>query len=132
MTLPANAVSIPTFSPRIAIITAITQAEFPFVTCSTNITFIVGQSVKIIIPPAMKATAIQPAYDYGMHEINNLIGNIIATPSNSPTMFQIDIDTRLFAPFTLPAHPSQFAQAVPYGENAFQFDGAWRNILPPV
>ena len=98
MTLPANSISIPTFAPRVAIIVAITQAEFPFVTTSLPHTFITGQSVNIVIPPAMRATLAQPAYDYGMHEINGLLANIIFTSSVTPNIFGIDIDTRFFSP----------------------------------
>lgn len=130
MTLPANSISIPTFSPRVGIIIAITQAEQALVTILAPLTFVVGQSVRIVIPPAIRATPSAPGYDYGMHEINGMLANIIAIPTN--VTFQIDIDTRFFQPFTVPADFNQFAQAVPVGEQNSMLDGAWRNILPPV
>jgi len=129
MALPANSISIPTFSPRIGIIIAISQAEQALVTCSLPITFIVGQSVKIVIPPATRATLVNPAFDYGMPEINDMIGTIIEV---FPDSFIIDIDTRFFQAFTLPAFATQPAQAVPYAEINAHLDGAWKNILPPV
>src|SRR5260370_40320133 len=106
MTLPANSISIPTFIPRIGIIIAISQAAQALVTCSAPITFVVGQSVRIVIPAQMSATLTAAAYDYGMHEINGLLGNILVI--TSPTTFIIDIDTRFFQAFTLPVDATQF------------------------
>lgn len=132
MPLPANSISIPTFIPRVGIIIAISQAEQAVVTCSVPVTFIVGQSVKFVIPPATSATMTAPAFNFGMPEINGLLGTILSIDPNNPANFVVDIDTRFFQPFTLPAQYTQFAQAVPVGEINSKINGAWRNNLGPL
>jgi len=132
MTLPANSISIPTFAPRIGIIIAISQTEQALITLLNPTTFVVGQIVKIVIPGPTRTTIV-PGYDYGMPEINNMSGTVIQLFPGFPNSFLIDIDTRQFQAFTLPALPlQQYAQAVPTGEINSHLDGAWRNILPPV
>lgn len=132
MPLPANSISIPTFSPLLAIIIAITRANGCTIQTTQPITFIVGQSVKIIIPPPVRATLTNTGYDYGMHEINGMIGNIVFINPLLPNFFRTDIDTTFFTPFVLPGNATQFAQAIPYAEENDHLDGAWRNALPPV
>lgn len=129
MALP-GIITNPTFNPASVVIMAITQAVQALITTTTNITFVVGQSVRIVIPPATRAILTTPAFDYGMHEINGLLGNILVI--NSPTSFTIDIDTTLFQAFTFQPNATQLAQAVPVGEQNNQINGAWRNILNPV
>ncbi len=131
MPLPANSISIPTFIPRIGIITAITQANGATIQCSMPITFIVGQSVRIIIPPPMRATMTAPAYDYGMPEIDGMLATVVFTSAVLPSVFRTDIDSRLFQPFIYQPNATQFAQAIPVGEKNSQLNGAWRNALGP-
>lgn len=134
MPLPANSISIHTFSPQVGIITLIQPiGNTPFTLVATQAphTFIVGQSVRFVIPPATQATSQAPAYNFGMPEINGLLGTILSIDTNNPYNFTVDIDTRFFQPFTLPMAYTQFAQAIPVGEKNSQLNGAWRNILGP-
>lgn len=121
MALPGTIVQNPTFNPATAIIIAITQAEKAVIQTNDPHTFVVGQSVKIIVPK-----------DYGMEEINGLVGNITFISSLLPNFFQTDINSQFFSPFAVPANPLQFAQAVPVGEDTFHLDGAERNVLTPI
>ncbi|MGJ0429584.1 hypothetical protein [Methylobacter sp.] len=132
MPLPANSISIPTFSPRIGIITAITRANGATIQTSLPITFVVGQSVRIIIPPPARATMTSPAYNYGMPEINEMLATVVFVNPALPNFFRTDIDSRFFQPFTYQPNATQLAQAVPVGELNSHLDGAWRNILGPV
>lgn len=131
MPLPANSISIPTFIPRVAIITAITQVNGATIQTSQPITFIVGQSVRIVIPSPMKATGTSPAYDFGMPEINGMLATIVFINAALPNFFRTDIDSRFFQPFIYQPQATQFAQAVPVGELTLQLNGAWRNALGP-
>ncbi len=121
MPLPGSIVQIPTFNPALAVITVISNSATAVVQTESPITFIVGQSVRLIIPK-----------EYGMQEANGLLVNIVATSVPLPNLFRIDLDTRFFSPFVVPANPKQFAQAVPVGERTLQLTGATRNVLGPV
>ncbi len=116
MPLPANSIS---------------RANGAVIQTLTPMQFIEGQSVKIIIPPAMLATMTFAAYDYGMPEISNMLGNVVFTNAALPNFFRTDIDSRFFQPFIYQPNAPQFAQAVPVGEKNNQLYGAWRNELGP-
>lgn len=131
MPLPANSISILTFNPAVAVIEDIVNGDETLIVTKNNHTFVVGQSVRIIIPPAMRATMTQPAYDYGMPEINGMLGNIISIDPAFPDQFFIDIDSTFFQAFTEPASQPQLAQAIPVGELNSQLNGAVKNILGP-
>jgi hypothetical protein len=131
LTPPKNSISIPTFIPRVAIIDDIVEGEITLIGTTVPITFIVGQSVKIVIPPPQLATMTAPAYDYGMPEINGMTGFIVMIDPNIPDQFFIDIDSRFFQPFNYQPNATQLAQAVPVGERTLQLFGAWRNALGP-
>ncbi len=132
--LPANSISIPTFSPRVAIVVDILSIDSRETLIATESphTFVIGQSVKIIIPPPARATMTNPAYDYGMPEINNMILTITDITSGGPDQFFVALDSRFFEPFTEQFNATQLAQAVPVGELNSHLDGAWRNILRPA
>src|SRR6266403_3251450 len=100
--LPANSISIPTFSPRVAIVVDILSIDSRETLIATESphTFVIGQSVKIIIPPPARATMTNPAYDYGMPEINNMILTITDITSGGPDQFFVALDSRFFEPFT--------------------------------
>lgn len=131
MSLPANSISIPTFIPRVGIIDDIIEGETTLIGTIGPHTFIVGQSVKIVIPSPQLATMTAPAYNYGMPEINGMIGFIVDINPNVPDSFFIDIDSRFFQPFNYQPNANQLAQAIPVGERTLQLFGAWRNALGP-
>jgi hypothetical protein len=121
MPLPGSIIQNPTFNPALAVITGINRANGATVQTQAPHTFVVGQSVHIIVPPG-----------YGMPEINGMLANIVAINSLLPLLFLTDIDSTFFQVFEVPANPTQFAQAVPVGENTLQLNGAFMNVLPPV
>ncbi len=82
-------------------------------------TFIEGESVRMLIPN-----------EYGMTQMNKLIGNIILTSNVFDSLFVVDIDSTSFDAFVIPADQTQLAQVIPVGENALQLTGATRNVLP--
>ncbi len=134
MALPGTISQTPTFNPAVAIITAITQAQNAVVTTSFPHTFIVGQSVRIVLPTSfivINGIQTSQSNNYGMPHINNMLANIIEVPPQPTTFFTTDIDSRFFQPFVVPANPTQFAQAVPVGENPFQINGPMVNVLLP-
>jgi|KBSSwiStaDraftv2_1062776.scaffolds.fasta_scaffold399463_2 hypothetical protein len=113
----------PIFNPALALITAITREpndQLPLpnanVQAAFPVTFLAGESVRMIVPD-----------EYGMTQLNNKVVNIIFVDQE---IFVIDIDTSTFDAFTVPVAPTQLAQAIPVGENAFMLSGAFRNVLP--
>lgn len=132
MPLPGTISQTPTFNPATAIITGITRAIGATVQTSFPHTFVVGQSVRIVLPTSfvvVNGIRTQDTNNYGMPEINGLLGNIVFINPLLPTFFATDIDSSTFQPFVVPAAPTQFAQAVPVGENTYQLNGAVVNVL---
>lgn len=109
----------PRFYPRRRFITAITAASSAVVTLSVTHGFTVGQAVRFIV-----------SADWGMSEMDSLIGNItaISTANNTIT---VDIDSSAFTAFAFPTSATAatgvtFAQVVPVGEEA---SGSVANLL---
>lgn len=111
----------PIFQPATRLITAITNAFPAVVTTSFAHQYVNGTVVRLDIPPAD-----------GMQQANQLTGTILVL---SPTTFSIDIDTRLFAPFAIPAAPATNVQicafVVPIGSANDTLKPAELNILNP-
>ena len=94
------------FYPQNRYIISITQAAQAVVSLSVTADYKVGQAVRFNIPNA-----------FGMVQLNNLVGNIVAVANNQIT---VDIDTTAFSPFVIPAialYPFTWAQTVPVGED---------------
>ena len=107
----------PVFQPAYRLITAITNAFPANVTTSFDHQYKDGTIIRLDIPPG-----------FGMDEANQLFGSIIVT---SPTTFDIDIDTRLFTPFVVPAVAIPACpQCVPIGEDNDTLKAATVNRLP--
>lgn len=101
----------PIFYPRRRFITKITQATQAVVTMSVTHGYKVGQSVRFIVPAA-----------YGMTQMNNLLGNIVAIDTTTTTgnTITVDIDSSSFTAFAWPltgAVPFTAAEVVPVGED---------------
>lgn len=109
----------PVFNPALAAVISIDRSTNALIETSFAHTFVVGESVRFIIPD-----------ESGMVQMNGVVGNIITASALLPTFFTTDIDTTLFDEFIVPANPLQCAQAIPVGENALQLSGAFRNVLP--
>ncbi len=99
------------FYPRNRIITSISKATQAVIVLSVTHGFTVGQEVRILVSD-----------DFGMVEMNNLLGVIVAinTTTNSIT---VDIDSTAFTTFAFPSSATAalgvtFAQVVPVGEAA--------------
>jgi hypothetical protein len=109
----------PTFGPAMRIISAITNGNPAQVTTTINHGYVNGTIVRLDIPPAC-----------GMQEASGLFAGIIV---NNPNTFLIDIDTTLFAPFSIPVGVPPTvdicAQAVPIGELNETLLAALQNIL---
>ena len=115
--MASGADPFPVFTPALATIDAIQNAQQPFVVTSFPHTFLTGESIRFIIPR-----------EFGMTQLNEVVANIIDVPTASS--LQVDIDTTFFDTFVVPVNPLQCAQAVPVGENALMLTGAFRNVLP--
>lgn len=108
------------FYPRSRYITAITQASSAVITLSVAHGYTAGQAVRIIVPD-----------EFGMTEIDGLIGNITAVTTGSTNTITVDIDSSAFSAFAFPtsaiaATGVTFAQVVPVGETA---NSTYANVL---
>lgn len=110
------------FFPALREIAAITQAFPASVTTTFAHSYIDGIILRLYVPAA-----------YGMTQANLQSGTINVT---SPTTFTIDIDTRSYDPFVVPAYNPNYisspAQCVPYGEQNDTLLAAFRNTLTPL
>jgi len=100
------------YVPRQRVITSITQAQQAVVKFSAPHNFTVGQEIRFKIP-------VVTAVAYGMTEINNLIGTVLAVDLALNTV-TVDIDTSGFTAFAFPLTADVAftpAQCVPVGEN---------------
>jgi len=114
----------PQFFPSRRTISAITAASTAVITMTVNHGFSAGQAVRIKVPS-----------DFGMVEIDNLIGNITAVDTANNTI-TVDIDSSAFTAFSFPltgAVPFTLAEVVPVGQTASgdfanALDGATDNV----
>ncbi len=109
----------PTFLPKRACISSISNANPAVVTTISDHNYVSGEIVRLVIPQ-----------EYGMQQANNLTGTITITGS---TTFNIDIDTTLFDLYAAPVPlPSAYTsgQVIPVGEVASTLAGATKNVLP--
>jgi len=126
MPLPGIAVVDPTFNPSLSAITVITsifsaiRGNITQIDTQSPHTFVLGQIVKFLIP-----------IDYGMPQINGEVATVIGVAIN-PNQFFVNIDSRSFEPFVVPAAPKQFAQVFDIGEINSRLTGASRNVLGTV
>lgn len=107
------------FYPRNRYITGITAATSAVVTLSVTHGFTAGQAVRFVLPA-----------EYGMVEMDGLLGNITAVSTANNTI-TVDIDSSAFTAFTFPTSAEaaagvNFAQVVPVGETA---NGTYANVL---
>jgi uncharacterized membrane protein len=108
----------PIFQPANRLVTAITQADAALVTTSFDHDYIIGTIVRFFIPNG-----------YGMDQLDLQTGAILTIPTS--TTFTVDIDTRDYNAFMVPASPQQFAQVTAIGEITLQTYAATMNVLPP-
>ena len=95
------------FQPEWSEISAITQAINAVVTFTANHDFVVGQTVMFVVEQ-----------EFGMREINGEIAKILSTTDDTIT---VNIDTRSFNSFSLPASPSGVPQVLPVGSTNWGF-----------
>lgn len=100
------------YLPRHRYITAITAAASAVVTLSVAHNFVAGQSVRFAIPE-----------EWGMVEMDGLIGNITSVTTGATNTITVDIDSTAFTAFTFPTSAEAGAGAsaaivVPVGETA--------------
>jgi hypothetical protein len=118
----------PIYYPRARYISSITNAVNPEVQLSVTHGYKVGQVVRFIVPSVAGS-----ATTYGMTEINNLQGTILAINLVNNTI-TVDIDTSGFTAFTLPLSAQAAsgytpAQVVPIGQNTAESLDAGVDIL---
>jgi len=109
----------PTFQPAMRIISTITQAYPATVTTTFDHDYESGLIVRIKVPTG-----------FGMTQLNKFKGQVTVT---SATQFTIDIDTRTYDAFAVPAtspEDKQYGQVVPVAEENSQLTSATRNVLP--
>lgn len=99
--------------PKWRFITGISQAAQAVVTCSVDHGYKVGSQIRFSV-----------SSDFGMQEINGLVGNVVAvnTVTGTTNTFTVDIDTTNFTAFAFPTSAVanqgvQFPQAIPLGIN---------------
>jgi len=100
------------YLPRHRYITNITAATSAVVTLSVNHNFVAGQSVRFSVPT-----------EWGMTEIDGLIGNITAVTTGATNTITVDIDSSAFTAFSFPTSAEAGAGVgaaivVPVGETA--------------
>lgn len=108
------------FYPRTRYITAITQASSAVITLSVAHGYTAGQAVQITVPS-----------EFGMTEINGLVGNITAVTTGATNTITVDIDSTAFTTFAFPtsavaATGVTFAHVTPVGETA---NSTYANVL---
>lgn len=101
----------PRFYPRHRFITAITAATSAVITLSVTHGFTAGQAVRFKVPS-----------DWGMVEMDDLLGNITAVNTTTNTI-TVDIDSSAFTAFAYPSSATagagvDFPLVVPVGETA--------------
>lgn len=97
-------------SPPFLVISSITNANPCMVTVTTPNSYVVGQVVRFSVP-----------FDYGMFQINNLSGKIVAIDVTN-LIFTTNIDTTQFDVFTSPSGLAQPATLSPAGSrNIYNF-----------
>lgn len=111
--------------PRARRISSITQAQQAQITFMVDHDYVVGQTVRVVIP----------SNRYGMTQINDRIGTITAVNTNGGNnSITVDIDSTNFTAFTFPdeADPQeQYAQVNPVGIDLQQNpspEAAWDNV----
>ena len=95
--------------------------------------YVVGQSVRINVPQNTPTGT-----DWGMSQINGLVGNVVAVATSAPWSFTIDIDSSGFTTFNQPGSASmpittqgvQWASVVPIGDVAMQILDTSGNPIP--
>ena len=95
-----------TYTPFACDITAVTTGTATEITTSQDHAFVVGNLVQFFIPS-----------DYGMTELNKRKGFVISVPSD--TEIEVDLDSRSFTPFSVPASPTQPAQVLSAGDQNY-------------
>jgi hypothetical protein len=118
----------PIYYPRARYISSITQAAQAVVKLTVTHGYKVGQVVRFIVPSVAGS-----AVSYGMTEINNLQGTILAIDLVNNTI-TVDIDSSGFTAFAFPTTAlaaSGFtpAQVVPIGQNTAESLDAGVDIL---
>jgi hypothetical protein len=107
------------YLPTWRYITAITAASSAVITLSVTHQFVAGQAVRIKVPS-----------DWGMSEMDGLVGNITAVNTTTNTI-TVDIDSSAFTTFAYPSSATagagvEFPIVVPFGETA---NGTYANSL---
>ncbi len=108
----------PQFAPRSRYITGITQATSAVVTFSVTHGYSVGEKIRFNV-----------SSDFGMTEIDGLIGEITAVSTTNNTV-TVDIDSSTFTAFAYPASgdvPFTPAKVIPVGEISGSTSGATDN-----
>lgn len=109
----------PTFQRAMRLISAITQAKNAQVTTSFDHDYETGDIVRLVIPKW-----------FGMIEADGLVGEITVTDTDK---FTIDIDTREFSTFSIPAPVPWYVHIYPHvrpvGEITSKLSSATTNVL---
>lgn len=113
----------PQFYPRRRYITGITAANPAVITLSVAHDFTVGERVRVFNPDA----------NFGMQQIDGLLGEITAVTTGATNTITLDIDSSAFTAFAFPtsavaAAGITFPQVVPVGESGNVLTGATNNV----
>ena len=110
----------PTFQRARRLISAITQAAHAQVTTSFDHDYETGDIVRLYVPDG-----------FGMTQADKLQGKITVTGTDT---FTIDVDTRAFDVFVIPApvpwYIAQYPSVLPIGEISANLGAATQNTLP--
>jgi hypothetical protein len=90
------------YIPNVKNITAITKAKNAVVTTDGDHNFLKGNSVRFDIPS-----------EFGMREISGMTAFVISVTADT---FTVDLNTKEYTTFSVPASYFQPAQAIPLGD----------------
>lgn len=92
------------YQPSQFFISGITLGMTTIVTATTNMNYVIGQEVRLLIPPS-----------FGSIQLNGATGFVISIPST--TQVEINIDSTLSDPFILSSSIVQSAQIIAIGDS---------------
>jgi len=118
--MPGYALVSPTYEPALRLISDITNATNTVVTTSFDHGYLAGLIVRITVPE-----------EFGMRQLDKLVGTIIEVPTSDT--FTLDIDTTLFDVFNFPDpepwYINTYPSVAPIGEINSSLIQATKNVL---
>ena|SRR5258708_5935247 len=104
------------YQPRFFFISAITLGQTTFVTTTTDVDYVLGQEIRLLIPPS-----------FGSYQLNGKTGFVLSLPATDQV--EISIDSTYADPFILSSSNVQSAQILALGDiNTGVISNTGRNV----